>query len=152
MIKLYILVHCMNSFLDCKHEGKDNVCLTYFCVPSTSVYLEHTSSQYILMTIWITFSPLESQKLRDRQESNLTWVAAVNETKTWVMTFKIKPNQEFLVWCSGLMIRHCLCCNTGLIPGPGTSICRRCGWKKKKTSKTTKYYDYHKWPMVVRFV
>ena len=42
-------------------------------------------------------------------------------------------------WClSGLRIQccHCCgwgkCCDTGLIPGPGTSACCRCGQKKTK--------------------
>ena len=33
--------------------------------------------------------------------------------------------------CSGLRIRHCYSCGSDSIPGPGTSINRSCGKKKK---------------------
>ena len=42
-----------------------------------------------------------------------------------------------LAWCSGLRIWHCCSCDIGcrcdshLIPGPGTSICCRCGRERR---------------------
>ena len=33
---------------------------------------------------------------------------------------------------SWLSLRHCHCCGAGWLPGPGTSICRGHGQKKKK--------------------
>ena len=37
---------------------------------------------------------------------------------------------EVLLWHNGLRIRHCHCSGEGLIPGPGTFTCHRCGQKK----------------------
>ena len=48
-----------------------------------------------------------------------------------------------LAWCSGLRIQHCCSCgvshSSGLhsFPGLGTSICRRCGQKRKKEKEFT---------------
>ena len=38
-------------------------------------------------------------------------------------------------WLSGLRIRYCHCCGTGLIPGLGTSTCHKCSKKRKKRKK-----------------
>ena len=48
---------------------------------------------------------------------------------------KKKANLEVPWWYSSLRIQACHCCGLGLIPGPRTSSCCRCGQKKKKKKK-----------------
>lgn len=42
----------------------------------------------------------------------------------------ITPPQEFLLWLRGLSMGSS--CSSDSVPGPGTSICWGCWWKKKK--------------------
>ena len=55
-----------------------------------------------------------------------------------------KGKLEVLLWLSGLRVWHCPrsglghCCGSGLIPGPGTYICRGAAKKKKKRKENKK--------------
>ena len=92
MIKLFILVNLLSDFFSGVQAPRQGLCPPYFCIPSTSVCLEHVNPQYILITVWMTFNP-PNVKNSDRQGSSLAWVATFSEMRTWIVTLKTKPNQ-----------------------------------------------------------
>ena len=66
------------------------------------------------------------------------WFSISQETKSDKLESLFKSvNKGVPLWLSRLRIWHCHCCDTGSIPGLGTSACCRCAKKKKSISKNS---------------